>query len=86
MALQRYWYINGRHYSLTLEAWLARMDQHRKQIMPIMQVWQVLCDTVLWPQMSARLCGLHAVEAECTGCASTLSRSCTAAISVSSGA
>lgn len=38
MTLQRYWYINGQHYSLTLEAWLARMDQHRKQIMPIMKV------------------------------------------------
>ena len=38
MTLQRYWYINGRHYSLTLEAWLARMDQHRGEIMPIMQV------------------------------------------------
>ena len=38
MTLQRYWYINGQHYSLTLEAWLARMDQHRREIMPIMQV------------------------------------------------
>ena len=38
LKLQRSWYINGRHYSLTLEAWLRRMDAQRAQIMPIMQV------------------------------------------------
>ena len=43
MKLQRSWYINGRHYSLTLEAWLARMDAQRAQIMPIMQASAQLC-------------------------------------------
>lgn len=38
LSLQHSWYVNGRHYSLTLEAWLRRMDSHRREIMPIMQV------------------------------------------------
>lgn len=46
LQLQRYWYINGRHYSLTLEAWLARMDAQRAQIMPIMQVCTIVCSMV----------------------------------------
>ena len=38
MKLQRYWYVNGRHYSLTLEAWLRKMDSQKAAIMPIMKV------------------------------------------------
>lgn len=38
LKLAQSWYIDGRHYSLTLEAWLQRMDAHRKDIMPIMKV------------------------------------------------
>ncbi|KAK9806412.1 hypothetical protein WJX73_003375 [Symbiochloris irregularis] len=37
LALDRSWWVNGRHYSLTLEAWLKRMDAHRREIMPIME-------------------------------------------------
>ena len=37
LRLDQSWYLNGRHYSLTLEAWLRRMDAHRKEIMPIMK-------------------------------------------------
>lgn len=38
LAIQKQWYINGKHYSRTLEAWLQRMDAQRKQIMPIFEV------------------------------------------------
>lgn len=38
LAIQKQWYINGVHYSRTLEAWLQRMDAQRKEIMPIFQV------------------------------------------------
>ncbi|KAK9804356.1 hypothetical protein WJX72_008944 [[Myrmecia] bisecta] len=37
LAIQQQWWVNGQHYSRTLEAWLAKMDAHRKQIMPIME-------------------------------------------------
>lgn len=38
LSVQKQWFINGRHYSLTLEAWLAKQDAQRKEIMPIMSV------------------------------------------------
>ena len=31
-----HWRVDGRHYQLTAEAWLANMDAHRFQIMPIL--------------------------------------------------
>ena len=37
LAIQKQWYLNGEHYSRTLEAWLQRMDAQRKEIMPIFQ-------------------------------------------------
>jgi len=37
LTVEKHWQINGRHYSLTAEAWLANMDKHRQDIMPIMQ-------------------------------------------------
>ena len=37
MIQQQHW-INGRHYSLTLEAWLRRQDTQKADIMPIMAV------------------------------------------------
>ena len=41
LALAHSWWVNGRHYSLTLEAWLRRMDAHRRDIMPIMEVLSI---------------------------------------------
>mmetsp|Transcript_33271 Transcript_33271/g.94252 ORF Transcript_33271/g.94252 Transcript_33271/m.94252 type:complete len:321 (+) Transcript_33271:83-1045(+) len=38
LAIQDQWYINGQHYSKTLEAWLLKQDQNRKTIMPIFDV------------------------------------------------
>ena len=35
--VENHWQVNGRHYSLTAETWLANLDKHRNDIMPIMQ-------------------------------------------------
>ncbi|KAK3281128.1 hypothetical protein CYMTET_11066 [Cymbomonas tetramitiformis] len=31
------WAVNGEHYALTSEAWLAHMDDHKREVMPIME-------------------------------------------------
>jgi cyclopropane fatty-acyl-phospholipid synthase-like methyltransferase len=46
VALQQQWAVNGKHYSRTLEDWLARQDSQRAAILPIMKVpgllfWQL---------------------------------------------
>jgi cyclopropane-fatty-acyl-phospholipid synthase len=50
MAVENHWQINGRHYSLTAEAWLANLDNHRQEIMPIMQDVYGLEDAARWFQ------------------------------------
>lgn len=35
LSLQDQWYVNGTHYSRTLEAWLVSHDRFRKAIMPL---------------------------------------------------
>jgi cyclopropane-fatty-acyl-phospholipid synthase len=37
LAVQNHWQVNGKHYSKTAEAWLTNLDNHRKEITPIMQ-------------------------------------------------
>jgi cyclopropane-fatty-acyl-phospholipid synthase len=37
LVVEKHWRINGRHYSRTAEAWLANLDNNRKDILPIMQ-------------------------------------------------
>ncbi len=36
LVLEKHWRVNGRHYSRTTEAWLQRMDERKKEIMPVM--------------------------------------------------
>lgn len=38
MSVQQQWYINGKHYSRTLEDWLKRMDAQKREIMPLFKV------------------------------------------------
>lgn len=38
LAIQQHWYINGKHYSRTLEDWLKRMDAHKKELIPLFRV------------------------------------------------
>jgi len=50
MLVENHWRVNGRHYSLTAEAWLANMDKNRKDIMPIMRDVYGLKDAGRWYQ------------------------------------
>ena len=38
LAIQQQWFVDGKHYSRTLEAWLDKMDAQKTSIMPIFQV------------------------------------------------
>lgn len=42
LAIQQQWFINGRHYSRTLEDWLKRMDAQKRHIIPLFEVTAVL--------------------------------------------
>lgn len=37
LAVQKQWYVNGIHYSKTLEAWLEKHDEEKKLIMPLFE-------------------------------------------------
>ncbi|KXZ45644.1 hypothetical protein GPECTOR_52g44 [Gonium pectorale] len=37
LAVRNHWYVNGQHYSKTLEAWLVRHDRHRKEVLSILE-------------------------------------------------
>ena len=37
LAVQNQWYVNGTHYSKTLEAWLEKHDKEKKLIMPLFE-------------------------------------------------
>jgi cyclopropane-fatty-acyl-phospholipid synthase len=37
MAVEKHWHVNGTHYGKTAEAWLANMDAHKKEIMPLFE-------------------------------------------------
>jgi cyclopropane-fatty-acyl-phospholipid synthase len=35
LRIEQHWRVNGQHYSRTSEAWLANMDTHRAEIIPL---------------------------------------------------
>lgn len=37
LAIERSWSVDGRQYRDTLEAWLARMDARKREIMPLFE-------------------------------------------------
>lgn len=37
LKVERHWVVNGMHYSKTSEAWLQKMDAHKKEIMPVFE-------------------------------------------------
>jgi cyclopropane-fatty-acyl-phospholipid synthase len=37
LRIEHHWVVNGTHYQKTAEAWLARMDAHRKEIWPLFE-------------------------------------------------
>lgn len=48
LSLQQQWYVNGTHYSRTLEAWLRNHDKFRKAIMPIFAKVYGPSDSLKW--------------------------------------
>jgi len=36
LKIESHWQVTGTHYQRTAEAWLANMDRHREQLMPIL--------------------------------------------------
>lgn len=48
LAIQQQWYLNGKHYSRTLEDWLQRMDAHKREIIPLFRDTYGQRDTVKW--------------------------------------
>src|SRR5580700_9250909 len=35
LAIENHWRVNGRHYQKTAKAWLANMDAHESEILPL---------------------------------------------------
>ncbi len=50
LKIQQHWQVDGRHYQRTAEAWLANMDQHREQIMPIFTQCYGAANAMRWYQ------------------------------------
>jgi cyclopropane-fatty-acyl-phospholipid synthase len=46
--IENHWRVNGRHYAKTSEAWLANMDKHKKDIMPLFEGTYGQEDAVKW--------------------------------------
>jgi len=38
LSIQNQWFVNGKHYSKTLEAWLQKMDAQKDSIIPVFEV------------------------------------------------
>ena len=50
LSLDKRWQWNGKHYSRTCDAWLARMDSNKTQIMPLLADCYGESDAALWWQ------------------------------------
>jgi cyclopropane-fatty-acyl-phospholipid synthase len=50
LSIEQRWQWNGRHYAKTCDAWLARMDSNREQIMPVLAACYGEPNAALWWQ------------------------------------
>jgi len=50
LSIEKRWQWNGRHYARTCDAWLARMDSNKQQIMPVLAKCYGAKDAALWWQ------------------------------------
>jgi cyclopropane-fatty-acyl-phospholipid synthase len=48
LSIEDHWCVNGRHYSRTSEAWLARMDANKAEIMPLFRETYGEQEAVKW--------------------------------------
>lgn len=47
-SLKNQWAVSGMHYQKTLEAWLQRMDNHKNEIMPLMEELEGKDEALKW--------------------------------------
>ena len=45
---EKKWVVNGNHYSKTSEAWLKKMDVHKKEIMPLFETTYGKENAIKW--------------------------------------
>jgi cyclopropane-fatty-acyl-phospholipid synthase len=50
LSIEKRWHWNGRHYSKTCEAWLAKMESNKEQIMPVLAECYGEADATVWWQ------------------------------------
>lgn len=48
LKVKKHWHVSGSHYGKTAEAWLANMDLHKKQIMPIFDMTYGQSQALKW--------------------------------------
>lgn len=48
LKVTKHWVVNGQHYGKTSEAWLANMDRHEKEIMPLLTATYGEKNAVKW--------------------------------------
>lgn len=48
LVIEKHWHVNGTHYGKTAEAWLANMDNHKAEIMPLFENTYGKAEAVKW--------------------------------------
>nr|WP_295928494.1 class I SAM-dependent methyltransferase [uncultured Dyadobacter sp.] len=48
LTVKNHWHVSGNHYGKTAEAWLANMDLHKKQIMPVFETTYGKSQALKW--------------------------------------